>query len=109
MTGWRDLWPYARTWWGTTVGVITVLWILFHTPRVALEDWDWYLGRRYDSKTKDAMENHKRQSPTAGAQSMTVANISQETGMSEKRVTKSLLRLRKKNVVRQHGDNWLLL
>jgi hypothetical protein len=110
--GWRDLWPYAHTWWGWIVAIATILFAVYRGPKAVWETYEWYMERLFDSKVKDFLEsksvmgvtinNVQHKWPVAAD----VRDVAVGTGMSEKRVLACLKRLKKKKAVSQEGDRW---
>lgn len=112
---WRDMWPYARNWWGASIGLLSIALAIYYGCRKMLETFDWYMDRFFDCRVRDVLEASvtKEQLTTHGpkrwALPKSVAEISQSTGMSQWRVRGSLRRLTKKKVALQDGDDWKIL
>ena len=62
---------------------------------------------RTDAVVLNYMEMHARKH--SGNRLQSLADITQTLGMSEKRVTEALTRLRTAGKVRAHGENWGLI
>jgi hypothetical protein len=105
---WRELWNLLYSWQGFTAGVVGVLAALYYGPRKVLEAWHWWMDILTDSKIREFMESHASKSEMGGGRSVTIVDISKGTGMSEHRVGNSLRRMRKKKLVKQHGENWVM-
>jgi hypothetical protein len=111
---WSNIWPYARTWWGTIVGVSTILLAIYYGPRKMLETWDWYMERFTDSKVRQFLKDHRieiRAAPDKYGQSeyarrWTTVELAAALKFRERRVARSLERLRIKNQVRCSGSEW---
>ena len=109
--GLRDLWPYARNWWGLTVAAATLLAAAYYGPKKMLETWDWYLYRWWDSKVLKVL-NDKRPQPgwnslgrkCAAGKPVSMSEIANATGFSEKRISACLIRLHKKGEAQQQED-----
>jgi hypothetical protein len=106
------LWPYARTWWGTAVAVITFLAAIYHGPKAVWETYDWYMERLFDSKVREFLESRVTKGIAINSMQKTwgmphsVKEIAGAVQMSEKRVLGCLKRLKAKKAVLQEGDQW---
>jgi hypothetical protein len=116
---WHDLWPYARTGWGWTVAVVSILLGLYHGPRLMLETWDWYWDRFRDNEVF-LLVSHRKMIPRPGG--YVHSNFAPPPPMVElpffpkeiadylKRkqssVQRSLNRLRRRGKIEQYQDGW---
>lgn len=97
----RDLWPYARSWWGATVALATFLAAAYYGPKKMLETWDWYRDRWCDSKVRDVLRDQRQKEAVSlsggrrvyWAYPISVTEISRITGVSQKGVLARLGRL----------------
>jgi hypothetical protein len=112
---WRELWNLLYTWQGFIAAAISVLAAIYYGPKKVLEAWDWYMDRFFDQKVRDFLEastTHDiltQHGPRKWAIAKSIPEISETTGMSEKRVSKCLLRLKRKRVVCTDGDKWKII
>lgn len=105
---WRDLWPIL----GTIAAVIGSLLGIYYGPKKMLETYDWYMYRFFDFKVHLHLESKKTQAqltrfghqPSA-AMPLSVREICEATGLSERRVRASLGRLYKQRKVHPHTDD----
>ncbi len=110
--GWRDLWPFARTWSGYLAAGLSVLLAIFYSPKKMLETYDWYLYRFVDQKTKEYLEKSvtpecpTMHGPRIWGIPKSIPEISNGTALSARQVTASLKRLEKKSLVVSDRDNW---
>ena len=108
MPNWQDVLSYAQGRWIWLSGAIVGVLLIDKAIKAAQDRWQSHL-KHIDTKVIDCMEEHARTAQTDGSKSRTVADICKSTGLSEKRVTKSLDRLQKDHRVREHGANWMLI
>jgi IS1 family transposase len=108
-------WPFAQTAWGWTVATIGGFTALYYGPRKMFETFDWYMDRFRDYKVLEYLEGQivRNQSimPSGGrlqqANSKSIGEIVDATGLSEKKVRASLKRLKRKKAVTSHQlDSW---
>jgi hypothetical protein len=85
--------------WATIGGLV----VLVVGSAIGLSKWN---RSRTDAVVLNYMEEHARKH--SGNRLQSLASITQSLGMSEIRVTESLIRLRTAGKVRTHGENWLL-
>jgi hypothetical protein len=110
--GWRGLWPYAQTWWGWTVAVVTILAAIYQGPKAVWETYEWYMDRFFDCKVREFLESNVNKGVARGGQQQvwgipkSATEIAIATKMSEKRVLGCLRRLKKKKAVSPDGDRW---
>jgi hypothetical protein len=112
--GWPNLWPYARTGWGWTVAIVSIFSILFtiyHGPKVLWETYDWYMDRLFDHKVKEFMESTITRSSASGTERAwaipkSITEIAKATGLSEKRALGCLRRLKRKGAVSREHELW---
>jgi DNA-binding MarR family transcriptional regulator len=113
---WRDLWPYAQTWWGWTVGVATVLFAIYQAPKPMFEAWDYYVDRLHDRAVYVVLKDRLISVPLRfygpGSEPTEfpwyVADIAKATKRSERSVSRSLVRLEDKGKVERYKGGWRL-
>jgi hypothetical protein len=104
MSGLYDFWPYARNWWGVTAASVTFLAAVYYGPKKMLETWEWYRDRWFDAKVRDVLHDNRQREAVRlndGRQAnwaypVSVAKISELTGVSVGRVIVRLNRLHRK-------------
>src|SRR5664279_5511296 len=101
--GWHEIWPYARTWWGTSVAIVTVAGAIYLWPKKMFDNFYWAREKWFDSKVRSALTVPRNESKVFVSahgrhirygQPMSVAEISRKIGVPEKRVLSRLERLR---------------
>ena|SRR5271154_2961460 len=112
----HQLWPFARNWWGTFIGIISALYLSMKGAKPLLESWDWLLDRLIDYKVRDALETKiirelSVQPGMAGrrqrADPLTIQQLSEMAGLSEKKVIASLKRLKRKgDAISERPGQW---
>jgi hypothetical protein len=112
----RDLWPYARTWWGLTVAIATALVALYQGPRLMLETWDWYCDRFRDNAVYFLMRRRKMVPRAPGIiggipREMVelpfyVAELAGYLNRKESSVQRSLKRLIRRGKVESYENGW---
>jgi hypothetical protein len=116
---WHDLWPFARTWWGWTVGITSVLVALYQGPRLMFDTWGRYCEIFRDNKVRYVLEQRKI-IPASGVMlngrhaipekelPYSVKEIADSLKRTESSVQRSLRRLRRNGKVTPYQDGWRL-
>jgi len=115
MRWWSYVWPFARTWWGTIVGVATILLAVYYGPRKMLETWDWYIERFTDSKVCQFLKEHPgeyKMSQDFGenyyqVNYWTPEALAEAVGFGRCRVARSLVRLKQQGRVELLREGWI--
>jgi hypothetical protein len=113
---WERFWPYAHTWWGWSVAILSALAFLYYSPRKVLETLDWYWDRFVDYRIREFLHTCVRPPQLTGlgerraaALPKTVTEIAVATHLSEKKALRPLQRLSRKCHVVQEGERWKIV
>lgn len=115
---WHDLWPFARTWWGWVVGIVSVLLAIFHGPNLVFKAWDDYCERFRDGevlfifhqrKIGGAVRSNFPQLNTPSAEMpYTIPELAAMLGRKEKSIVSSIRRLFRNGKIEPYQDGWRL-
>jgi hypothetical protein len=115
---WHDFITLLTTWQGLVATLLTVIAALYYGPKKLLETWDWYLDLFRDAKIMNAIRVPKPYRSNAALSNFgpqpakesgyEVLELMDNTGCSENRVRKALVRLEKRGKVhRMHDGKWI--